>query len=144
MNNKWIFFERFVYTTLGISLVLGIIISFLGFISFNGVGDLFQFRKLNESEVSVEKYIKKDVLIMEYTCTVNNKSFSSYERMHTKSLYIDQFNENNIYYNATFPFLSYVGNIELMQSSMKMGMKIFTVFGLIFLSIYLFKRLKIR
>jgi len=127
-------FERIVHNVLMAIIILGFIISLLGFISYNGLGDLFEYKKLEKSEISIEISNHKGNNIIKYAYSVNGKNYKYKTDINNDS------SEAEIYYNVTLPFLNYVDTIENMQSLIKFIMKFF-IFSFFFsLALYFFHK----
>ncbi|MDL2213717.1 hypothetical protein LJC29_07090 [Bacteroides sp. OttesenSCG-928-N06] len=118
----------------------GFLIAFGQFVLYNGVGDLFSYVKAENAEINYETYLsnKFEITDIIYTYEANNKSYSSRESIATLAIEREGIQINKVYYNKTFPTLSYIGNNGLSLRKAQTGMVVMGSFCLFLFSIYKF------
>ena len=118
----------------------GFLIAFCQFILYNGMGNFFSYYEAENAKIDyVVTYLKKaEVTNIEYIYTVNKKLYKNKESIGTSVIKKRNIQINKVYYNKTFPFISYVGDNKHNLRKAKVGMIIMSFSFLLIFTIYKF------
>jgi hypothetical protein len=116
----------------------GFLIAFGQFVIYNGIGNIFEYIKIENAQTNVEIDSLLNDKTIHYIYMVKDKQYKSKQTVIIHYVPKYDFYETNIYYNKIFPYFSYVGNNRLKLRGEKTGMIISGFFFLFIFSIYKF------
>ena len=117
----------------------GLLVAFGQFILYNGMGELFDYERACDAEITYGKSFSNKIEIthIDYVYAVGGRTYNSKETIATSSIEKKGLRIDEVYYNRTFPGLSYVGNNKLSLRKAKTGMIVMGFFFSFILLIYL-------
>lgn len=119
----------------------GFMIAFCQFIAYNGLGNVFEYEKAEDAKIHQEAgFLNKiEIVTIHYSYTLNNQTYNATESIAISAIKKANMQIDEVFYNRTFPSLSYVGNNKLKLTQAKVGMLVMGAFliflGLIFIFI---------
>ena len=111
------------------------------FVVYNGLGDFFDYIKVEDPEVNIEIDSVMEKKTIFYAYLVEDIRYKSKQTIYIEKIPKYEFHETNIFYNSKLPSFSYIGKKELKLRSPTSGMIISGVLFIFTFLVYKFSNI---